>query len=408
MYSLSIERELPWNMMVEVGYVGTHGTHLAGDTFRQFSYVHTKDKIKYKTGINAEVPITDYYSGSTAQALQNVWGSATLPRSLLLKDYPFFPSLIPQTVYDGASLYNGLNVKVQKRYSSGLNFIAAYTFSKKINNAAVAQLASQLLDPIHTSRPGLVGGRVGSVTTGSFNGANGSGTLGGNYQNPDNEAADRSVAEDDISHMFNLAASYDLPIGKGKALLTNAGGLVNALLGGWRLTGNFSAQSGVPLYVQGPCNGLTCRPNLVGNPALSHSRPKDQLEAAWINASAFQPVYGNDQSYWANPDPNDPRWWQFGTAGSFLPGLRAPGFWNLDSSLVKEFHITEARYVQFRWEMFNALNHQNLGLPNTSYCLPPGPNGETDTVHQAGCSFGRITNVQTDPRSMQFALKFYW
>jgi len=75
---------------------------------------------------------------------------------------------------------------------------------------------------------------------------------------------------------------------------------------------------------------------------------------------------------------------------------------------VKEFHLNEQRFFQLRWEMFNALNHQNLGLPNTSFCLPAGPNGETDTVHQAGCSFGRITNVQTDPRSMQFALKFYF
>ena len=41
---------------------------------------------------------------------------------------------------------------------------------------------------------------------------------------------------------------------------------------------------------------------------------------------------------------------------------------------MKELHITEQRYFQFRWEMFNALNRQNLGLPNTNFCLPPGPN----------------------------------
>jgi hypothetical protein len=405
--SFEIERELPGDMMVDIGYVGSYGRHLAGDTFRQFSYVHTADKIKYQTGIYATVPITDYYQGATAAALEKVYGSSTLPRSLLLSDYPFFPGLQTQTLYDGASDYNGMNVKVQKRFSHGLNFIAAYTFSKKINNAATAQLAGQLLDPIHAPSRGLVGGRVGQGSTGSINGG-GNASTGAFYQNADNEAADRSVAIDDITHMFNLAGSYDLPIGRGQTLLRNSNKVVNAVLGGWRLTGNFSAQSGVPLYVSGPSNGVTSRPNLVGDPSLSHSRPKTQLEADWINAAGFQPAYGPDQSYWANPDPTDPRWWKFGTAGAFLPGLRAPGFWNIDTSLVKEFHITELRYFQFRWEMFNALNHQNLGLPNTSFCLPAGPNGQTDTVHQAGCSFGRITNIQTDPRSMQFALKFYF
>ena len=70
----------------------------------------------------------------------------------------------------------------------------------------------------------------------------------------------------------------------------------------------------------------------------------------------------------------------------------APGFWNLDTSLVKEFHLTEQRFLQFRWEMFNALNHQNLGLPNTAFCLPPGPNGETDAVRRPAA---RSANIPT-------------
>jgi hypothetical protein len=91
-----------------------------------------------------------------------------------------------------------------------------------------------------------------------------------------------------------------------------------------------------------------------------------------------------------------------------LANFRTPGFWNIDSSLVKPFHLSEQRYFELRWDMFNALNHQNLGFPNTNYCLPPNPDGSTDRVHQSGCQFGRITNIQTDPRAMQFALKFYW
>jgi hypothetical protein len=87
---------------------------------------------------------------------------------------------------------------------------------------------------------------------------------------------------------------------------------------------------------------------------------------------------------------------------------RAPGFWNTDMSLSREFHLSEAKYFTFRWEVYNALNHQNLGLPNLNYCLPPNADGSVDALHQFGCQFGKITNVQTDPRAMQFGVKFYW
>ncbi|HKA01750.1 MAG TPA: hypothetical protein VKE70_34800, partial [Candidatus Solibacter sp.] len=109
-----------------------------------------------------------------------------------------------------------------------------------------------------------------------------------------------------------------------------------------------------------------------------------------------------------NYDPNDDRAWRFGTAGTRLPWLRSPGFWNIDTSLAKQFHLNEQRYFEFRWELFNALNHQNLGFPDTNFCLSPLADGATDSVHQDGCQFGRITNIQTDPRSMQFSLKFFF
>jgi len=188
----------------------------------------------------------------------------------------------------------------------------------------------------------------------------------------------------------------------------NRKGVLNALVGGWKLSGNFNAQSGVPLAVYCPGNALTSRCNLIGDPTFRSDRTKAQRIQQWINPAAFEPAFGSDESYWTNPDPNDDRNWVFGTAGARLPGLRSPGFWNMDTALSKAFPISESKRFEFRWEVFNALNHQNLGLPNTGWCLPPGPNGETNSVRVAGCSFGRITNIQTDPRAMQFALKFYF
>ena len=228
---------------------------------------------------------------------------------------------------------------------------------------------------------------------------------GGNYQNIDNIRGDRALAPSDIPQMFNFAASYRLPFGVGQTFL-NRRGVTNTILGGWRLTETFNVQSGLPLTISGPCDQITCRPDLIGNPSFSGSRTKAQREQQWINPAAFQPPFGNDQTFWANYDPTDPRAYLWGTAGAALPNFRAPGFWNIDAALVKHFKITESKALEVRWEAFNALNHMNLANPNTNYCLPPGPGGETDQVHSASCGFGRITDIQNDPRSMQFSMKF--
>ena len=391
-WHLEVQRELPGDMMISVGYVGNRGTHLVGEAFRQYNFVHTKDKLKYKTQLNATVPITDYFSGATADALTKIWGPQT-QLSQLLSDYPAFGGIQNNVAFDGTSIYHGMNVRVQKRLSHGFDFIAAYTFSKKITNAQTTNMATMLVNPFSYARGGGVGGRYGAT-----------GGIYGNFQDIDNKNADRAVAADDIPHMFNFVASYQLPVGKGRAFL-NHGGIVNAVLGGWRLTSNFNAASGIALSVNCPGNEITSRCNLVG-PISYGKGDKKQRIAQWINPSAFAPAFGTDQNFWANYDPTDNRAWQFGNAGVRLPGLRSPGFWNVDSSLAKEFHFTEQKYAELRWEVFNTLNHQNLGIPNTNFCLPQLADGTTDRVHQASCNFGRITNIQTDPRAMEFVLKF--
>ena len=145
----------------------------------------------------------------------------------------------------------------------------------------------------------------------------------------------------------------------------------------------------------------------------------NQQEQQWWNPNAFQAVFGSDPAIITlatngTPQEKDTHdeFWRFGTAGLRLGNARTPAFWDMDLSLSKDFRISEAKYVQFRAEAYNALNHQSLGLPNyaqystPTWCLPPTPDGTVDAVHQFGCQFGRITSVQRDQRAFQFGLKF--
>ncbi|MGD0125977.1 MAG: carboxypeptidase-like regulatory domain-containing protein [Terriglobia bacterium] len=401
MWSFQVERELPGNFMASVGYVGSHGTHLLGEPFRNFNHVPTKDMLQYKSDLYSDVPITQVYSGTTAAALQSVYGSSTLPLSTLLTPWPFYGAvagLVDATAFDGTTVYHGMNVKVQKRFSHGLQFTAAYTNSKKINNADTATVSGwSSVNPISYSKSGGTGGRAGLL----------SGLNSSNYQDWDNRKVDRAIAPDDISQIFNIAGTYQLPFGAGRQFL-NQKGVLNGIFGGWLLSANFNAETGVPLPISCPGDQITSRCDLIGSPGFSQNRSKAEKIADWINPAAFVPAFGSDQSFWANYNQLDPRAWQYGTMGPRLANFRSPGFWNVDTALNKQFHFNEEKYFEVRWEAFNALNHQNLGLPNTGFCLPPTESGGTDLVHQAGCSFGRITNIATDPRALEFALKFHW
>ena len=93
------------------------------------SIVPTADKLKYQNQINAEVPISQYFSGNALALMEQTWGSTQLPLSSMLVPYPLFGNIFSQTVLDAPSSYNAMHVKVQKRFSHGLNFIAVYTWS---------------------------------------------------------------------------------------------------------------------------------------------------------------------------------------------------------------------------------------------------------------------------------------
>jgi len=397
-WNLQVQRELAADFMVSVGYVGSKGSHLVGDQYRTLSYVPTALKLQYRLGLNAQVP--------TPNDLVSILGTTTSQANLLVQ-YPQYPGGVTNVVsYDGSSSYHALQLKVEKHPSHGLGVMIAYAAQKTIASQNLGGYFANLVLPTVVSRGSRIGSVAGALSGSAFSRG------GGGAQNRDNLAADRALSPDDTPQILNVAWTYELPLGPGKQFASGASGISRIMAEGWEISGNFNAQSGIPLQITGPCNDLTCRPNLVGNPAQGRSgKSRVQIEDQWFNPNAFEPVFGSDPTVLADllsgTNLNRDEFWRFGTAGLRLPGARSPAFWNVDFGLLKNFKLSESKYFQFRWEVYNALNHQNLGLPNTGWCLPPNPDGSFDgIVRQFGCQFGRITNVQTDPRNMQFGLKF--
>ncbi|PYV41478.1 MAG: hypothetical protein DMG06_16990 [Acidobacteria bacterium] len=237
--------------------------------------------------------------------------------------------------------YNSLGVKLSRRFSRGLTYLVGYTWSKAIDSGSGIR------------------------------------TLGADTLFPQNSyclSCERSLSIFDVNHRFVTSLLYELPFGKSKTFL-NQGGLVNALLGGWQLSSIITIQSGFPLTVQDGnvslAGGFFDRPDATGiSTELARSqRTTDQ----WFNTAAY--VQQADGT--------------FGNVGRNT--VIGPGITNWDFSTLKDFHFTEGKYLQFRFEAFNILNHPIWGDPDTYF-----PDN----------TFGKIRSTRIDMRQLQFGLKF--
>ncbi len=214
------------------------------------------------------------------------------------------------------STYHAWQNSLRKRFSHNLSFDANYTWSKSISNA---------------------GGDTGAY----YDGENGV-----RNQNFFDLRADRGPSISDITHYFSGAWVYQLPA------LADQNAFMRLILGGWQATGMLRAQTGLPVTVTQSSSTPVQRADYVGGQAVL-SNYHDTLQ--YLNTAAFQriPVVA------ASGAPIRP-----GNAGVGI--VRAPGMWNLDFSLAKNFALRENVRLQIRTEMFNALNHTNLsGLRNS-------------------------------------------
>ena len=340
-WNLALQRELGANMAVEIAYAGSKGTHI-GVPDTNVNQL-TAEQLALGNVLLERVPNPCFGTVPPTSSL----GGATVTRAQTMKPFPCFNVVSQYRNNVGNTSYNALEVKVEKRYSSGFSFLVSYTWSKLIDTASSVFDASILAGPV------------------------------ANFPVADsyNPRLERDVSTGDIPH--NLCASFvwDLPWGPGRHFEPH--GLAGALLNGWQLAGIATLQSGIPIAISQVTNfnafgGFgTQRPNRVGDPALPSS---DQGTARWFDTDAFQVAP------------------QFTLGTTSRNPVRGPAYRNIDLALGKSVPLGASRSLELRVEAFNLTNTPPLGAPNGVLNSP---------------GFGSITSAG-DPRVIQLGLKVHF
>ncbi len=307
-YMFNVQRELPMNTLFEVGYMGNLSRHL--ESLR---------------AVNEAIPVNP-----------TVDNRPIFARS----PFPNFGRI--QLVDNGGNgSYNSLGVKLTKRYSNGITYLASYTWAKSIDTAtAIRNQGGDTLFP----------------------------------QNSYCRTCEKARSSHDTRQRFVTSALWDLPFGKGrKYAIDNP--VANGIAGGWQLGSILTFQTGFPITVTNGQDASNTgaffdRPNSTGQDA---ALPRGQQDPRrFFNTTAF---FANLPGTHGNVGRNT---------------LTGPGIIGWDFSMLKNFNFNESTYLQYRLEAFNFPNHPNWGNPNTNV--------------SAG-AFGTITGTRTNMRNLQMALK---
>ncbi len=325
-WNFGVQRQLGNNFVAEVAYAGSKGTRL-----NRRENFNTREP----RSANAIIPT------SVNPHLRRLLPFAIFDGQLITLDNWF------ETTSTAFSNYHSLMGRLEKRFAGGMTFINAFTWSKAISDAQ------------------------------PFGG--GDNDTGNRIQDIYNKKADKGLAPYDHKFRFVSSFIYELPLGKGKRLGGNAGGIVEHLIGGWQLNGIVSLQSGFPLTIRRSGDPLgigtdgAVRPDQICNPTLSESERTANPangNVTFFNGSCFV-------------EPAN----RFGNAGRST--VIGPGTNTVDLAVFKNLRIRENMQLQFRSEFFNAFNHPNWGQP---------------TRDLGNNNFGLATSAR-DPRIIQFGMK---
>jgi hypothetical protein len=305
MWNANIQRTVTKNLLIEAAYIGSRGEHLWNNYTQDATY---PQYLSLGTQLNALVP-NPYYG----KILTGTLSAATVRYGALLVPYPQYTGVTQIRGSVGDSVYDGMTLRAERSFSHGLLFQASYTTAK-------------LIDDVNERFLG-----------------------GSNYIDPYNLGLSRAISPWDVSQRFVANYVYALPFGHGQKFLTK--GIGSWILGNWQTTGILQLQTGTPISITAACNfagaqGYGCQANRLTTGVPSSGQSMNE----WFNTAAF-----------TNPAP-----YSFGTDSRTEPNLRNPGTINWDTVMSRWQPIRERMRLQFRAEIYNILNHPNLGSPTAS------------------------------------------
>jgi trimeric autotransporter adhesin len=355
-YSADLQRELRADMSISIGYLGSRSENLSvGGTNSNNVNINQLDPQYLSLGTALLQPVPNPFFGNP------VFGAfsrqATIARGQLLRPYPQFGDVLAHQVSEGRARYNAMVLKFIKRIQGGWGANVNYTYSVNKDNL------------------------FGEVNYFSNN----SNTLARALNNYDLDA-EYGYSVLDAPHRLNISGTFELPFGEGKRWM-NRTGVLNALLGGWALSGIGTYQSGFPvLIVQDNNNsGLQFtvqRPNLTGTSpategsAVDHYDPSCNCVNRWFNPAA-----------WSEAAP-----FTLGNAPRTDTRQRTPFKKNWDIAIQKTQGI-RGKTIMVRAEIINAFADPNFLGPETRF-------GRT--------AFGRITQEGGFPRLLQVLVRVGW
>ena len=352
-WNLGFQRQLPGGVLIEANYVANKGTNLAFGGLQTLQYLGPSVEKMSPAQITAlESPVPNPFYGIITNPTSGLSGP-TVPQYLLDLPSPQFSGMSLVDAPRAGSNYQALQLRVEKRFSQGLQFLASYTNSKSLDQGSTG-------DP-------------GSSHYGGWT----------HLQDPNNLRLEWALSAYDLPQSLKLTYVYELPFGHGKHLGGAWNRWVDGSLGGWQTNGNLSFDDGFPIALS----------QSGGTPLPTYPSQQPNLLA---------PLQKNNGANWmtqyfANPQvavAASP--FTIGTAPPVIPNVRQPGTRNASLSLFKEFKLSRLRegaHLQFRVESFNAFNYPQFNGPNAAV--------------NSG-SFGVVSSQRNSPREVQLALKLYW